>query len=120
MRKAILFLLLFAVLLTAVSCSKQTQSGNTQASIVGKWSLTAQRANEGWVPPDSPVTYEFKSDGTFVRTDATGTTQGTYTVSNGEIQLNSNGDSVTFNFNINGNELQLNNADTGFKFTKVE
>jgi heat shock protein HslJ len=120
MKRFLVTIILIAVVFAGISCSKSSNSSNLQTAIIGKWSMTAQRANEGWVPPDNPVTYEFKEDGTFVRTDANGETQGTYTISNGQITLNSNGSSVTFDANINGNELQLNNADTGFKFIKVQ
>jgi len=120
MKRFLVAIILIAVVFAGVSCSKSSNNSNLQTAIIGKWSLSAQRANEGWVPPDTPLTYDFKEDGTFVKTDTSGETQGTYTLSNGQITLNSGGDTVTFGVNISGNELQLNNPDTGFKFTKVQ
>ena len=118
MKKVCVTLIVFVLLLTTVSCSKNTGSG--QNSIVGKWNLTSTYSVDGWTPVDSTLTYEFKDDGTYVRSDGTTTIEGTYKINGGQIELTMGSDSVTYNLTISGNTLQFNNADSGLKLVKVQ
>ena len=119
MKKVFLTLMIFVLLLTSVSCSKNT--GSNQTSIVGKWNLTSIYAVDGWGPVDTVTTYEFKDDGTYVRSDdGTVSSEGTYKINGSQIELTTGSDSVTYNLTISGNTLQFNNADSGLKFTKAQ
>ena len=129
MQKVLFSFVVFLSLAVVFSCNKDKDN---ETSIIGKWTLTSAsfKYSSGGLSFDTTIagdgtsSLEFKSDGTAISTDSTGTSSSTYNYNSSTKTLIETDDDSTITYNVpklTSTNLQLHTEGTtdlnGLPFT---
>ncbi|MGB9833287.1 MAG: lipocalin family protein [Caldisericum exile] len=120
MRKLILAIVILSFAVLSISCARNSLT-TTPVSIVGKWQVTSQWVpDNGWSTVDNPTYFEFKSDGTLIKTEGNDTITGTYELKGSELTITLNNSNSTFNVVLKNDTLEISNQNLGYKMQKTQ